>query len=354
MIPNKLKKLIEKYCMGVNPTDSQLDEIMNLAIELSADSNEVAAYIEKMQNGPTKEELEAELKAKAEAERKAKAEAERKAKAEAERKAKAEAERKAKAEAERKAKEEAERKAKERIKIKCQEFADYLLFNINGVQLKMIYVDGGSFMMGSPNSDYKDERPSHKVKLDSFYIGETQVTQALWSAVMEINPSNYEGEKLPVERVSWEYCQKFIKQLNILTGRTFALPTEAQWEFAARGGKKSKGYKYSGANKISDVAWYKSNSSDKTHDVAEKKANELGLYDMTGNVWEWCEDWYEENYYENSPLENPKGPNSGTCRVLRGGSSFRNSDDCRVFYRAQCEPFYRISRGIGFRLVLLV
>ena len=144
MIPNKLKKLIEKYCMGVNPTDSQLDEIMNLAIELSADSNEVAAYIEKMQNGPTKEELEAELKAKAEAELKAKAEAERKAKAEAERKAQAEAERKAKAEAERKAKEEAERKAKERIKIKCQEFADYLLFNINGVQLKMIYVEGGS------------------------------------------------------------------------------------------------------------------------------------------------------------------------------------------------------------------
>ena len=314
MIPNKLNQLIEKYCMGVSPTDSQLDEIMHLAIELSADSNEVAAYIEKMQNGSTKEELEAERKAKA----------------------------------------EAESKAKERIKIKCQEFADYLLFNINGVQLKMIYVEGGSFMMGSPNSDYKDERPSHKVKLDSFYIGETQVTQALWSAVMEINPSNFEGEDLPVERVSWEYCQKFIKQLNIVTGRTFALPTEAQWEFAARGGKKSKGYKYSGANKISDVAWYKSNSSDKTHDVAEKKANELGLYDMTGNVWEWCEDWYEENYYEKSPLENPKGPNSGTRRVLRGGSSFRNSDDCRVFYRAKCEPDYRISRGFGFRLVLLV
>ena len=188
MIPNKLNQLIEKYCMGVSPTDSQLDDIMNLAIELSVDSSEVAAYIEKMQNGPTKEELEAELKAKAEAEFKAKAEAEFKAKAEAERKAQAEAERKAKA--------EAERKAKERIKIKCQEFADYLLFNINGVQLKMIYVEGGSFMMGSPNSDYKDERPSHKVKLDSFYIGETQVTQALWSAVMEINPSNYEGEKL--------------------------------------------------------------------------------------------------------------------------------------------------------------
>ena len=194
MIPNKLNQLIEKYCMGVSPSDSQLDEIMHLAIELSADSNEVAAYIEKMQNGSTKEELEAERKDKA----------------------------------------EAESKAKERIKIKCQEFADYLLFNINGVQLKMIYVEGGSFMMGSPNSDYKDERPSHKVKLDSFYIGETQVTQALWSAVMEINPSNFEGEDLPVERVSWEYCQKFIKQLNIVTGRTFALPTEAQWEFAAR------------------------------------------------------------------------------------------------------------------------
>jgi len=134
------------------------------------------------------------------------------------------------------------------------------------------------------------------------------------------NPSTFTGDNLPVEQVSWNKTQDFIKKLNQKTGKNYRLPTEAEWEYAARGGNKSKGYKYAGSNNINDVAWYTSNSNSKTHEVGTKLPNELGIYDMSGNVWEWCSDWYGENYYGSSPSNNPKGPGTGDDRVLRGGS----------------------------------
>lgn len=231
-----------------------------------------------------------------------------------------------------------------------------LVFNVNGVQFTMKYVDGGTFMMGASDNDVEaddDEKPAHKVRLDSYYIGETQVTQDLWQAVMGNNPSKWEGDRLPVETVSWNDCQEFIKKLNHITGKTFALPTEAQWEYAARGGNKSKGYKYSGSNNIDEVAWYEDNSNDRTNIVATKKANELSLYDMTGNVWEWCNDWFDGGYYIDSPQDNPKGPFSGDDRVLRGGSWDCDDWGCRVSYRNGSDPGDRGYDG-GFRLVLQV
>ncbi len=172
--------------------------------------------------------------------------------------------------------------------------------------------------MGS-NDGGNDEKPVHSVTLSDYMIGETEVTQALWRAVMGSNPSYYKGDYLPVERVSWEDCQEFISKLNSLTRQRFRLPTEAEWEYAARGGSKSRGYKYSGSDNLGDVAWYYENSGDKTHSVKTKDSNELGLYDMSGNVWEWCEDFYDENAYSSHSSTNPKGPSSGSWRVYRGG-----------------------------------
>ena len=229
-----------------------------------------------------------------------------------------------------------------------------LVFNVNGVKFTMKYVEGGTFMMGVSDDDDEadeDEKPVHRVRLDSYYIGETQVTQELWKAVMGDNPSHFKGDRLPVEKVSWDDCQEFIKKLNNLTGRTFALPTEAQWEFAARGGNKNKRYKYSGSDNLDEFAWYDGNSNDRTHTVATKNANELGLYDMSGNVWEWCNDWHISNYYSNSPLENPKGPSSGINRVLRGGCWGSGDGCCRVSVRGYRNPGYRNNYG-GFRLAL--
>ena len=142
-----------------------------------------------------------------------------------------------------------------------------------------------------------------------YYIGQTEVTQALWEAVMENNPSHFKGLRKPVESVSWNDCQEFISKLNSLTGKRFRLPTEAEWEFAARGGNNSRGYKYGGGSNLDDVAWYKENSGSRTHDVGTKLANELGLYDMNGNVLEWCSDWYGS--YDNSSQTNPRGAESG-------------------------------------------
>ena len=204
--------------------------------------------------------------------------------------------------------------------------------------------------MGSSIGD-DDERPIHEVKVNSFSIGQTEVTQELWQAVMGSVPSNFTGDRLPVEKISWNDCQNFISKLNQLSGKTFRLPTEAEWEYAARGGNKSNGYIYSGSNNLDDVAWYVSNSNYTTHEVATKAPNELGIYDMSGNVYEWCQDWYGEDYYSKSVVNNPTGPTTSNSRVLRGGSWAEKDTNCRVAYRYDYAPtdnyFY-----LGLRLVL--
>ena len=235
--------------------------------------------------------------------------------------------------------------------------SDNQTFNVNGVSFTMVGVQGGTFTMGATREQggdaFSGEKPAHQVTLSSFRIGQTEVTQELWEAVMGSNPSWYKGPKLPVELVSWDDCQEFIRKLNALTGQHFRLPTEAEWEYAARGGSKSQGYKYSGSNNLDDVAWYAGNSGDnKTHDVATKRANELGIFDMSGNVWEWCQDWYGDNYYGSSPSSNPTGPSSGSDRVDRGGGwSNGGARYCRVAYRGRSLAGGR-SSSLGFRLAL--
>lgn len=193
--------------------------------------------------------------------------------------------------------------------------------SLNDIMRNMVYVEGGTFIMGATaeqkNPDY-DETPTHRVSLSSFYIGKYEVTQALWKAVMGSNPSYWKGDNLPVETVSWNDCQTFLRKLNAMTGKNFRLPTEAEWEFSARGGNRSRGYQYSGSNVLSDVAWYDDNSGMKTHNVGTKAPNELGIYDMSGNVWEWCQDWHR--YYYGYSQTNPTGPSSG---VLPRGSRWR-------------------------------
>ena len=230
-------------------------------------------------------------------------------------------------------------------------------FTVKGVEFKMKKVEGGTFSMGATSeqtSYYDDEEPVHSVTLSDYYIGETEVTQELWEAVMGSNPSYFKGNnQRPVESVSYNDCQKFIEKLNSLTGKKFRLPTEAEWEYAARGGKHSKDYvyKYSGSNNVDEVAWCYGNSGSKTHPVKTKKANKLGLYDMSGNVYEWCNDWYGKDYYQNSPQTNPTGPSEGGIRVLRGGSWDRYDRFVRVSYRYSGTPGYR-SCNFGLRLAL--
>ena len=250
---------------------------------------------------------------------------------------------------------------------------EYSSFNVNGVQFKMVKVEGGTFQMGCTSeqgSYYKDVEALkklkaalgedtcdydhvtvHSVTLSDYYIGQTEVTQELWDAVMGSNPSYFIGDnQRPVEMVVLNGCQEFIEKLNRLTGKNFRLPTEAEWEYAARGGNKSKGYKYSGSNDADAVAWYGNNSGGKTHAVATKQANELGLYDMSGNVWEWCQDWY--GYYSSNSQTNPTGPSTGSYRVLRGGSLTCNDTlAVRVSDRLSVRPDCRII-GIGLRLAL--
>ena len=206
--------------------------------------------------------------------------------------------------------------------------------------------------MGSNDSEASNnEKPVHEVTLSSYHIGETEVTQALWQAVMGNNPSEFKGKGNPVENVSWDDCQEFVRKLNSLTGQTFRLPTEAEWEFAARGGKNSQHFKYSGSNNLGSVAWYDGNSGNKTHPVKSKDPNELGIYDMSGNVWEWCEDWYNGNYYSNSPAANPEGPNSGPGRVDRGGGWYYDAWCCRSSDRRRNSPTY-CDNDLGLRLAL--
>ncbi len=225
-----------------------------------------------------------------------------------------------------------------------------LTVTANGVSFVMKRVAGGTFQMGSDDSEaWDDEKPVHSVTVSTFYMGETEVTQALWKAVMGSNPSYFKGDNLPVESVSWNDCQEFIRKLNQLTGRSFRLPTEAEWEYAARGGSRSNGTKYAGSVSIDSVAWYGDNSGSKTHPVKGKSPNELGLYDMSGNVWEWCGDWYGD--YGSGSQTNPKGPSAGSDRVLRGGGWGDYAGRCRVSRRNDYTPD---SRGLdnGFRLVL--
>lgn len=227
-------------------------------------------------------------------------------------------------------------------------------FTFKDIEIRMIRVEGGAFTMGATpeqsNDANSNERPTHRVTLSTYYIGEIEVTQELWQAVMGSNPSRFIGLKRPVERVSWDDCQAFIRRLNILTDNRFRLPTEAEWEFAARGGNNSRGNRYAGSNTISEVAWYDDNSNSETHDVAQKNHNELGLYDMSGNVLEWCQDKYDDRYRGGSET-NPIGPIHGMYNVLRGGCWSFGAERCRVSYRHSATNNYR-NNLIGFRLAL--
>ena len=217
---------------------------------------------------------------------------------------------------------------------------------VNGVSFKMIAVKGGTFQMGSDDV-FDDVKPVHWVTLSDYYIGETEVTQELWNAVMGSNPSKFTGNmQRPVEKVTWNDCQTFISKLNQLTGETFRLPTEAQWEYAARGGNKSKGYTYSGSNEIDDVAWYWENSYYITHPVKTKAPNELGIYDMSGNVDECCSDWYGS--YSSAAQTDPTGPSTGSDRVSRGGGWGNYAANCRVAKRFSTSAFS--SYDLGLRL----
>ena len=222
-----------------------------------------------------------------------------------------------------------------------------------GINIEMVKVEAGTFMMGATSemeNPYSWEKPVHQVTLPhDYYMGKYEVTQALWKTVMGGNPSYFKGDDLPVEEVSWEDCQEFISKLNSMIGRKFRLPTEAEWEYAARGGKKSRGYQYGGSSNISDVAWYDGNSGSKTHPVGLKQANELGIYDMSGNVYEWCQDW--KGSYVNSSQTNPTGAVSGSYRVYRGGSWYYDARYCRSSYRNSGAPGCRLNR-LGLRLVL--
>ena len=225
---------------------------------------------------------------------------------------------------------------------------------VNGVSFNMMCVEGGTFMMGAAEDDTTaeaNEKPKHQVTLSDFMIGQTEVTQQLWEAVMGSNPSNFKGDNLPVNAVCWNECQAFITKLNALTGLHFRLPTEAEWEYAARGGKQSKGYKYAGSDSIDLVAWYEGNSNNTPHEVAAKMPNELGIYDMSGNMWEFCQDWYSSTYYTAEAQINPQGPASGTHNVDRGGSWYRSAFHCRITHRDSSRPVVNDYR-LGLRLVL--
>ena len=226
------------------------------------------------------------------------------------------------------------------------------VYTANGVSFTMIAVRGGTFTMGATSEQTgarSNESPTHSVTLSDYYIGETEVTQELWNAVMGSNPSNFGDMQHPVEMVSWDDCQTFISRLNELTGETFRLPTEAQWEYAARGGNKSKGYTYSGSNAIDDVAWYYGNQGGgmMTHPVKTKAPNELGIYDMSGNVCEWCSDWYD--FYSSAAQTDPTGPARDSFRVIRGGSWVYGATDCRVAWRSGITPTNSIYY-LGLRL----
>lgn len=316
-------------------------------VQQQAQSQQPANVTPQQPVQPTAEELarEAALKAKQEEERLKQEEAERaeKERIEAEQR---EAQRIAEqqwAESERKRKE-----AEERAKLENKEALKQKIASL----LPMVKVKGGEFMMGESDNPTSDEKPVHNVMITDFYIGKYEVTQDLWKLVMggKVN-CIFVGDRMPMHNVSWEDVQSFIKKLNELTGKNYRLPTEAEWEYAARGGNMAAGTKYSGGTAPDAVGWNDGNSGNKVHKVGEKPANELGIYDMSGNVWEWCSDWYSSTYYEVSPKMNPKGAPQGKEKVLRGGSWYNNASNTKVTYRNYDVPSARYST-IGFRLVL--
>lgn len=236
------------------------------------------------------------------------------------------------------------------------------VYSANGVEFKMIYVEGGTFVMGTNDTidAYPRERPAHQVTVPSFYIAETEVTQALWKAVMGSNHSyNQSNEQLPVENVTWNECQQFLAKLNEMTGKQFGLPTEAEWEWAAIGGCKSHGYMFSGSDNPLEIGWIMDNGQGTSHKVKGKKPNELGIYDMTGNVWEWCQEWYLSDYYSISPEYNPQGPPEDSelladtilCHPMRGGGFGTVSNRCRNTHRVDMATTLT-DFNYGLRLVL--
>ncbi|MCD6161624.1 MAG: SUMF1/EgtB/PvdO family nonheme iron enzyme [candidate division Zixibacteria bacterium] len=274
---------------------------------------------------------------------------------------------------------------KESFTIKADEKLKKNIILIEGSDIiqNMIFVEGGTFTMGrSKGKSDNDEKPAHKVTLSSFYIGKYEVTQREWKEIMGNNPSKFKGDDLPVEKVSWYDAVEFCNNKSIKEGLTpcyiinkskndtnnksdydklkwlvacnfdangYRLPTEAEWEYAARGGNKSQGYKYSGSDNIKEVAWYNDNSKKKTHKVGLKRPNELGIYDMTGNVWEWCWDWYGS--YSSSSATNPKGSSSGIARILRGGSWGNFDRFSRVAFRVMYNPDNTFDK-LGFRVIV--
>ena len=217
--------------------------------------------------------------------------------------------------------------------------------------IEFVFVSGGTFTMGCTSEQGDDcsdgEKPAHRVTVSDFYMGKFEITQAQWKAVMGDNPSSVKGDNLPVDKVSWNDVQEFIRKLNIKTGKQYRLPTEAEWEFAARGGIDSKGYKYSGSNTIGNVAWYKDNASGKNPAVGTKSPNELGIHDMSGNVFEWCSDWNAP--YKNNEQTDPQGPATGTHRVFRGGCLAGDTKTARITTRTIGLPDIRWN-SLGFRL----
>ena len=239
--------------------------------------------------------------------------------------------------------------------------------NLNDLLPEMVFVEGGTFGMGCSDEQENDcednEKPAHQVTVNSFYIGKFEVTQIQWETIMGTTvhqqrdkfntnwPVRGVGDDYPMYYVSWYEIMDFISRLNAATGKQYRLPTEAEWEFAARGGNNNNGYKYSGSNTINDVAFYDMNSGKATHKVGSKSPNELGIYDMSGNVWEWCSNWYGKSYYSNSPEIDPQGPSIGMHRIIRGGGWDNNSSSCRSVFRSSNSPDSRGS-GIGFRLAI--
>ncbi len=224
-------------------------------------------------------------------------------------------------------------------------------YKIPDLDIDMIFVQGGSFIMGQDN--LTERMPAHKVSVNSYYISQCKITQAQWQIVMGYNESLFKGcDKCPVENVSWNAAQEFIKKLSRSTGAKYRLPTEAEWEYAAKGGAKSAHYKYSGSDMAGDVAWYLPNGDGKTHPVGSKKPNELGLYDMSGNLQEWCNDWYDKNYYSRSPTNNPLGPATGELKVVRGNDYQGTMEELEPASRSHEGQYPDLRDNLtGFRIV---